>query len=188
MARPHKCRFVGSEPVARAFKPIGVPARDLDTAELRLDELEALRLGDVEGMYHGDAAEEMGISRATFGRLIQSARNKVADALLSGKMLTIKGGKVEMIRQRAFLCSACEARFEVPCGTPRPDACPACGSKHVHRDPAERGHGCTNNQGREGHHHGQCHGHGHGAGHEHGHGCCGNREEQTAPVAGESNE
>ncbi|MCL4218060.1 MAG: DUF134 domain-containing protein [Candidatus Hydrogenedentes bacterium] len=179
MARPHKCRLVGSEPMAQAFKPIGIPARELSVVELRLDELEALRLSDLDGLYHTEAAEEMGVSRATFGRLLETGRRKVADALLNGKMLTLNGGIVKMIRERTFLCNECDAQFKIPCGQPRPDTCPTCGSDAIHRDLAERGHGCNGNKGQEPHHHGQC-GQRQGHGHGHGHGC---QEGSTGAVA-----
>lgn len=55
-----------------------------------MDEVEALRLADYEGLYHEDAAQRMKISRATFGRIIDQARHKVAEALLKGKALRIE--------------------------------------------------------------------------------------------------
>lgn len=94
MPRPHKCRLISNPPAVTAFKPAGVPASELDAVELRFDELEALRLADLEGLYHDAAAERMGVSRPTFGRLIQAARHKVATALLTGRMLMVQGGSV----------------------------------------------------------------------------------------------
>ena len=55
-----------------------------------MDELEAVRLADYEGLYHEDAAVKMGISRATFGRILNNARRKVADAIVNGKALKIE--------------------------------------------------------------------------------------------------
>jgi len=55
-----------------------------------MDEVEALRLADYEGLYHEDAAQKMKISRATFGRILDQARRKVAEALLKGKALRIE--------------------------------------------------------------------------------------------------
>lgn len=55
-----------------------------------MDELEAIRLADYEGFYHEKAAEHMGISRPTFGRILDGARRKVADAIINGKALQIK--------------------------------------------------------------------------------------------------
>jgi predicted DNA-binding protein (UPF0251 family) len=93
--RPFCCRRVAGNPVSQAFKPAGIPARYLDEVILGLDEFEAMRLADYEGHYQADAAEEMGISRATFGRIVAEARRKVADALIHGKALRIEGGPVE---------------------------------------------------------------------------------------------
>lgn len=68
--------------------------RVLEEVTLTLDELEALRLADFNGLYQEQAAEKMNISRATFARIIESARRKVADALLHGKALRVEGGPV----------------------------------------------------------------------------------------------
>lgn len=89
MARPKKCRFVACRPDATYFKPRGIPLVELDEVILSIDELEALRLADYEGLYHEDAAEEMKISRQTFGRILNEARRKVAESLLQGKALKI---------------------------------------------------------------------------------------------------
>ncbi len=92
MSRPRKCRFVERFPASKAFKPSGVMMRDLETTVISHDELEALRLADFEAMFHEDAAKQMGISRATFGRIVEKARYVVADALINGKALVIEGG------------------------------------------------------------------------------------------------
>lgn len=76
------------------MKPAGIPARELETVCLGYDEAEALRLADLEGLYQDAAARSMGVSRQTFGRIIESARRKSADALLNGKALRIEGGEV----------------------------------------------------------------------------------------------
>jgi len=120
MTRPHRCRCIGFLPTATVFKPSGIPARQLEGIELRLDELEALRLADLQGLYHDEAAQGMGISRATFGRLVEAARHKVANALVNGKMIVIKGGVVAMSDGRTFVCRDCDHRFEAPHGAGRP--------------------------------------------------------------------
>lgn len=126
MPRPHKCRRIACRAEASVFKPSGVPGRQLDEVELGLDQLEALRLADLEGLYHDEAAKDMGVSRATFGRVLEDARHKVADALVNGKMLVIKGGVVTMTSKRVFECRDCGHRFEVAYGTGRPAECPSC--------------------------------------------------------------
>jgi predicted DNA-binding protein (UPF0251 family) len=133
MPRPHKCRNIDGSFAVSAFKPAGVPGRGLAVVELRLDELEAIRLADLEGFYQEQAAEKMGISRATFGRVLDSAHQKVADALLNGKMLTFTGGNVVMSDQRNFICGDCGHAFQVPFGTGRPSQCPSCSSVNIRR-------------------------------------------------------
>jgi len=94
MARPHCCRRIGFLPEVRYFKPVGVRLRGLEEVILTLDELEALRLADLEGCYQEEAAGRMGISRPTFSRIVENARRKVADALVNGKALRMEGGSV----------------------------------------------------------------------------------------------
>ncbi|MCA9729717.1 MAG: DUF134 domain-containing protein [Candidatus Eisenbacteria bacterium] len=133
MARPHKCRRVALSPAATAFKPAGVPIRNLEVTRLRLDELEALRLADLEGCYHEEGARRMKISRATFGRLVENARRKVAHALFEPRMLIFEGGTIEMAPKRTFLCDDCSKEFALPFGTGRPTGCPHCQGRRFHR-------------------------------------------------------
>lgn len=89
MARPMKCRKVACNVATAYFKPQGIPMRDLEEIELELDEIEAIRLADLEELYQADAAARMGVSRQTFGNIIARAHKKVAEALLGGKALRI---------------------------------------------------------------------------------------------------
>jgi uncharacterized protein len=95
MPRPHCRRFIGFVPNATYFKPAGIPLRELEEIVLTLDEVEALRLADLEGLYQEEAGERMKISRPTFARVVESARKKVAEALICGKALRLEGGPVE---------------------------------------------------------------------------------------------
>lgn len=95
MPRPRNCRRIGCMPQANYYKPRGVPLSALQHVKLTFDELEAIRLADMEGLYQEKAAEMMNISRQTFGRIIESARKKIADALVNGKALSIEGGIIE---------------------------------------------------------------------------------------------
>lgn len=95
MPRPKKCRCVNFNPQCLYFKPRGVPLVDLEEVCLSLDEIEALRLADHEGRYHEEAAREMKVSRATFGRIVNEARRKVAGALIQGKALKIETNREE---------------------------------------------------------------------------------------------
>lgn len=94
MPRPFCPRQIGFLPGVVYFKPAGVPLRELDEVVLALDELEALRLADLLGHYQEQAAAQMKISRPTFSRVVESARKKVADALINGKALRVEGGPV----------------------------------------------------------------------------------------------
>ena len=91
MARPMICRKVSCDVTAQYFKPQGIPMRDLEEVAMELDEIEAIRLADLEGLYQVDAAARMGVSRQTFGNIIARAHQKVACALLGGKALRIAG-------------------------------------------------------------------------------------------------
>jgi predicted DNA-binding protein (UPF0251 family) len=92
MPRPCCLRHVGQTPRAQYFKPAGIPIRLLKEVVLGLDELEALRLADLDGLYQEQAAELMKISRPTFSRIVEHARRKVADVLMHGKALRIATG------------------------------------------------------------------------------------------------
>ena len=66
----------------------------LEEIELALDEVEAMRLTDIEDLYQAEAAERMGVSRQTIGNILNSVHRKVADALLNGKALRIRPPEV----------------------------------------------------------------------------------------------
>jgi predicted DNA-binding protein (UPF0251 family) len=89
MPRPLCPRRITHRPPALYFKPAGIPLCELEEVELGADELEALRLADVEALYHTDAARKMGVSRQTFDRIVRKARIKVSGALVRGQALRI---------------------------------------------------------------------------------------------------
>ena len=93
MPRPPIERFVAGVPRVTMFKPAGVPARELEELELAVDEFEAIRLVDLEGLNHEQAAEALGVSRQTAGRVLERGRAKVAEALVGGKAILITGGQ-----------------------------------------------------------------------------------------------
>ena len=134
MVRPKKNRLVGFNPKINYFKPRGIPVLDLDEVCLTIDEREAIRLADLLGMSHADAGEQMGVSRATFGRIIQRARQTMADAIINGKAVRVEGGNYELIEEnRTFVCHHCDHTWEMPFGTGRPERCDACGGDQFHR-------------------------------------------------------
>ena len=97
MPRPPKCRRVAFLPEGTYFKPAGVPLRLLDEVVLSVEEAEAVRLKELEGLAQAPGAERMNISRPTFQRVLASARRKMADALLNGKAVRIEGGNFEVV-------------------------------------------------------------------------------------------
>jgi predicted DNA-binding protein (UPF0251 family) len=92
MPRPPIERAVAGSPRVTLFKPAGIPARELEHLQLAVDELEAIRLVDLEGLSHEEAAEAMGVSRQTVGRVLERGRARVAEALVDGKAILIGGG------------------------------------------------------------------------------------------------
>lgn len=152
MPRPCRCRWVDRLPTASYFKPRGIPLHHLKEVTLTVDELEALRLADLGGLYQEDAAERMKISRQTFGRIIDAAHRKVAEALVEAKALRIEGGEFVMGNMKSFTCAECGRDWQVPHGTGRPRGCPGCHGQSFHRADAGRCRGF-----------GHCHGRGAGA-------------------------
>jgi predicted DNA-binding protein (UPF0251 family) len=150
MPRPPIERSVGEVPRITLFKPAGVPARDLEQLQLTVDELEAIRLVDLEGLSHEQAAEAMGVSRQTVGRVLERGRAKVAEALVEGKAILIGGGqyRVEPGRLRCFACQELwVAATEEP---GRASVCPRCGSTDVGACWGAGGH-CRRSRGGSGH-------------------------------------
>lgn len=90
MPRPHKQRRIRGRPNAHYFKPAGVRVIDLDEIILTIPEFEALRLVDVEKHEQVNAAEEMHISQPTFSRILKTAREKTAQAIVQGKAIKIE--------------------------------------------------------------------------------------------------
>ena len=92
MPRPCKCCNGCGLPGVSYFKPIGIPLRQLEECGLSVEGFEALRLADWEGLGMDEAAQHMGVSRHTFGRILRKARRAVAEALVFGRALRIEGG------------------------------------------------------------------------------------------------
>ncbi len=110
MSRPQCCRKIAGRPIVSGFRPTGIPIRELAEVVLTLDEFEAIRLADLEGLYQEQAAERMNVSRPTFGRILETAHRKVAEALGHGKALKIDGGTIRMGRLRSSRCGCPRCR------------------------------------------------------------------------------
>ena len=134
MSRPQKCRRVEFIPNATYFKPAGIPLRDLEEVRMSIEEAEALRLKDMEGLEQEQGAEKMNVSRPTFQRVLASARQKMADALLNGKAIRIEGGNFEMTWRRFRCRRGHEWELDTPVSVP-PELCPTCRQPDV--EPAQ---------------------------------------------------
>ena len=127
MGRRQLWRKVSSIPPITYFKPAGIRMAELEEIRLLVEEAEAIRLKDLEGLEQEECAKKMSISRSTFSRVLDSARQKIADALLNGKAIRIEGGNFEMATRR-FRClegHEWEVPFETMITAP-PTLCPRC--------------------------------------------------------------
>ncbi len=98
--RPKKTRWVSCLPGERCFKPVCRPLDKVKGVYLTLDEFEALRLADLEGLKQVDAAKRLKISRPTFSRIVSAARHKIADGLVNIKAIRIEGGCCKVTKKR----------------------------------------------------------------------------------------
>lgn len=89
MTRPKKNRCLRFNPEVFYFKPRGIPLSTLEEEELFHDELEALKLHDVDGLDQIEAAKKMKVSQPTFGRILDKAYKKIATAIVKGKAIKI---------------------------------------------------------------------------------------------------
>jgi uncharacterized protein len=144
MSRPRKTKVIHNEPDITYFKPRSVPLKELEEVELTLDELEAMRLSDIEKLNQIDSAKKMIVHQSTFQRTLSRAREKVTDALVNGKAIKICGGNYKMPggdgtgpigrgRGRGF------GRGFQNAGPSGICVCPSCG----HEEPHIRGQPCN---------------------------------------------
>jgi predicted DNA-binding protein (UPF0251 family) len=123
--RPKRKRLISFNPEVTYFKPAGVPLWHLSEENLTLDEVEAIRLHDLEKLDQEASAKKMKISRVTFLRILHCAHNKIAKALIYGQALSLKGGDYIMPnlgrRRRRIFGGSSEC------------VCPKCGEKAPHQ-------------------------------------------------------
>lgn len=144
MPKPRKERRVDALPKVAYFKPQGVPLNGMEIVALAVEEYEAIRLADLEGLNHDAAAVRMDVSRPTFTRLLAEAHRKLADAIVHGKAVRIEGGTYA-IRANRFVCPTCETAWEGE-SEEKVHACPRCGGDAIHA--SEHGRGRGNGRGR----------------------------------------
>ncbi|NLV51208.1 MAG: DUF134 domain-containing protein [Clostridiales bacterium] len=138
MARPIKWRKIEHTPSVAFFVPSPNELSDVPENTIKLEELEAVRLKDLEGLEQSECAEKMQVSRPTFQRILLSAREKIADSLVNGKTIHIEGGNstknicpvmcldcknewlesyenIESIRGGEYVCPFCSSK-RMTCG------------------------------------------------------------------------
>lgn len=128
MPRQKKCRNIENPPIYDGYKPVGIPSKHLDYIDLRLEEYEAIRLADYINLRQEEAAIRMNISRPTFTRIYNSARKKIAQAFVEGKMLLFKGGNID-IDENWFKCLDCNEVFKL--NTDSEIFCSSCKSENL---------------------------------------------------------
>lgn len=111
MARPPKFRQVERLPVVTYFKPQGIPMSELSEVVLTVEELEAVRLCDLESLDHEVCAERMAVSRPTFHRIIVSARKKISEALINGLAIRVEGGNYQVVLSKLG-CKQCGYKWQ----------------------------------------------------------------------------
>jgi len=117
--------------------------RELEIIDLTDEELEAIKLKNVESLDQVEAAEKMGTSQSTFQRILSSAHKKISEALVMGKAIKIREIERPM---RKFECWKCKNRWEEPFGNGKRGidmTCPECQSEEIHRCDND-GHGFDN--------------------------------------------
>ncbi len=130
--RLKRIRKVVNPPVIKGFKPYGPESKILNKEPINLlyEEYEALRLCDFDLMNHYQASIEMGVSRPTFTRIYASVRQKIAQAFVEGRQISIEGGKV-YFDSDWFHCPTCNCFFNNPEKETQIEACPLCGNSHI---------------------------------------------------------
>ncbi|MBN2852548.1 MAG: DUF134 domain-containing protein [Clostridia bacterium] len=152
MARPTKWRKIEYVPTSIRFTPDG--NQDFSENVLKLEEIEAIRLKDLEGLEQNECAMKMEVSRPTFQRILIDARMKIADSIINGKSISIAGGNFTRNICQAT-CTNCKSDWNesyenfiaVKNGTYQ---CPKCGSNEVVCKKKAKGQFCKGNCNRNG--------------------------------------
>lgn len=131
MVRPRRFRRIFQEPQTRCFKPDLNGDNDIvNTVEIPMDEIEAIRLKDYLNIKQDKAADMMDVSQPTFHRILTLARGKVAKALVEGKMIKIKGGDFVGDKGR-YKCEICGFEWYSP--EKEYEKCPDCESENIYK-------------------------------------------------------
>ncbi|WP_331487991.1 DUF134 domain-containing protein [Caminicella sporogenes] len=129
LPRPVKPRRIAFMPKNKYFLPLGKRKCELDEIKLKLEELEAMRLKDIEKLSQEECAQKMNVSRQTFQLIIDSARKKVAQALTEGKAINIEGGNYTLNICK-YKCNNCGLIFD-EAYEKEVRSCPKCNSNDI---------------------------------------------------------
>lgn len=112
MPRPRKCRRVCCMPSSQSFGPLGNGDVERKVVVMTVDEFEAIRLIDLEQLSQEECAERMNVARTTAQAIYNSARKKLAEALVNGMELSINGGNYVLCdgEHSGCGCSHCHKR------------------------------------------------------------------------------
>lgn len=149
MARPTKWRKIEHVPAIPYFVPSNNEVAEFQENILKLEELEAIRLKDLEGLEQEECARRMEVSRPTFQRILLSAREKLADSLINGKIIHIEGGNFTR-NICPIKCQDCGKEWKESCENLEiikkgQYACPSCGSVSVVCEKNCKGRKCRRN-------------------------------------------
>ena len=138
MPRPPKKRNIENIPAIKYFKPHEVCEKELKEINLTLEEIEAIRLKDLEELDQQNCADKMKVSRTTFQRILKSGRKKIAEALIKGKAIKFQGGNYRL-KEGKYRCQSCNHEINFNCSPKRhrkrhgkkedKEKCPKCGAK-----------------------------------------------------------
>lgn len=130
MPRPKRSRRIHRPPVATGFAPFGISSGSNGNITLLYEEFESLRLSDYEGISQQEAADRMEISRPTFSRIYDQARQKLARVLVEGLSVVIEGGNIAF-DEKWFRCKSCSTAFCLPENQQKITDCPVCRCSNV---------------------------------------------------------
>lgn len=128
MPRPRRFSTILEKPRVCRFEPDIADVNETESLTITMEEFESLRLNDYQDIQQKKAAEIMDISQPTFHRTLGSARKKITQALVEGKIIQIKGGNYIMNKKR-YQCKNCG--FEWQSATKEYDKCPDCDSENI---------------------------------------------------------
>lgn len=130
MPRPKRIRKMDRPPLIKGFRPFGSPAVLSERVILLYEEYESVRLTDYERMSQAEAADRMQISRPTFTRIYDRARQKIATAFAESRSIVIEGGNVDF-SQQWYRCLSCENTFHAGHHNAL-ESCPVCGKNELY--------------------------------------------------------